>query len=70
MSSARSAEKFAQGKGRVACTGSVNGPTLPSILKKVGPYLFAAVALYWVYKHTDKEKLTAAIKAAPLGSFE
>ena len=49
--------------------GASAGSIALSILKKVGPYLFAAIALFWVYKHTDKQKLAKAVEAAPLGWF-
>jgi Lysylphosphatidylglycerol synthase TM region len=51
-----------QGAGRL-------GASAISIAKKVGPYLFAAAALYWVSRHTDWDKLGKAFASAPIGAF-
>jgi hypothetical protein len=45
------------------------GASATSIAKKSIPYLIAAIALYWVYRHTDRVKLERAFASAPLGAF-
>lgn len=51
-----------QGAGRL-------GASATSTAKNLAPYLIAAVALFWVYKHTDIGKLEKAFASAPLGAF-
>src|SRR4051812_7609754 len=40
-----------------------------AILKKLAPYLIAAVALGWVLRSTDRHKLMEALHHAPMGWF-